>query len=504
MQSLYFTEEHQLFRDTVRDFVAKEITPYLNEWEKNQQIPRSIWKKMGEMGFLGINHEEAYGGSALDFFYSVVWIEEISRTGTAGISAAVSVHQFMATNHLAMAGSPELKDKYLRPAITGDFIGAIAISEPGAGSNVAGVRTTAERVGDHFIVNGSKTFITNGYYADYITTVVKTKKGISLLVIDGNAEGVSRTKLDKLGWKSSDTGEIHFDSVKVPATNLVGEEGKGFYYIMDSFQLERLTAAIGSLGGMDSTMELTLQYMSEREAFGRKINKFQVLRHRMADLATEIEACRQFVYHTSWLFANGQFAVKQCTMVKLLSSELAKKVADQCLQSFGGYGFMEEYPLARIFRDSRVGTIVGGTSEIMREILAKIIIDDVSYAPAYDGEEVNDTAKTPKPEPSISELIKSLSDRFKKQDNDTYATIVHFNLTGDKAGKFTVEIQEGTCVVKDGFLGHPKCILEAEGDIYLKSELGEIDGRQAFMEGKIMISDIAEMMKFSKRFKKFK
>ena len=267
--------------------------------------------------------------------------------------------------------------------MAGELIAALAVSEPDVGSNVQGIRSSARREGDHFIVDGSKTFISNGYYADFITTLVKTEGGLSLLVIPGDAEGVHRTKLRKMGWHSSDTAEIQFDSVRVPAANLVGQEGMGFYYIMDSFQLERLAGGILCVGANDAILEMTLQYMQEREAFGRPIAKFQALRHRLADLASEVEACRQLVHHTCWLYTKGEFAVKECSMVKLHAAELQKRVADECLQMFGGYGYMEEYPIARAYRDTRVGTIAGGTSEIMREIIAKMMIDDVKYSTAY-------------------------------------------------------------------------------------------------------------------------
>lgn len=383
MRSPYFKEEHHLFRETVRDFLHKEIRPHFEEWEEQQQIPRWAWKKMGEMGYLGLIHEEAYGGMNADFWYSVVFLEELSRAGNGGFGCAISVHEYMAVNHIARAGSAEQKERFLRPAIAGEVIAALGVSEPDAGSNVQGIRTRAQREGDHFIVDGAKTFISNGYYADFITTLVKTDEGLSLLVIPGNAEGVHRTKLRKIGWHSSDTAEIRFDNVRVPAENLIGQPGMGFYYIMESFQLERLAGGILCVGANDAILEITLKYMQEREAFGRPIAKFQALRHRLADLAAEVEACRQLTHYTAWLYSNGEVAVKECSMVKLHASELQKRVADECLQMFGGYGYMEEYPIARAYRDTRVGTIAGGTSEIMREIIAKMVIDDVKYSKAY-------------------------------------------------------------------------------------------------------------------------
>lgn len=383
MKSPFFKEEHKLFRESLRTFLEKEIAPHFDEWEEQQQIPRWAWKKMGEMGYLGLSHDEEYGGMGADFWYSVVFLEELGRIGNGGFGCAMSVHEYMALNHISRAGSAVQKEQFLRPGIAGEKIAALAISEPDVGSNVQGIRTSAMLDGDHYVVNGSKTFISNGYYADFITTLVKTEAGLSLLIIPGDAPGVERTKLKKMGWHSSDTAEIHFDNAKVPKENLIGQEGMGFYYIVDSFQLERLAGGLLAIGAMDGILHMTCKYMQEREAFGRPIAKFQALRHRMADLMTEAEACRQLAHHTSWLFTEGEFAVKECSMVKLRASELQKTVVDECLQFFGGYGYMEEYPIARAYRDTRVGTIAGGTSEIMREIIAKMALDDVNYAQVY-------------------------------------------------------------------------------------------------------------------------
>lgn len=382
-KSLYFSEDHQLFRQSLRDFLQKEFAPQFKTWETERNIPRAAWQRLGEMGYLGLIHDEQYGGTNADFFYSVIFLEEIGRAGNGGLGAAVCVQEYMACNHIARAGSQYLKDKYLRPTIEGKLVAALAVTEPNAGSDVQGILTTAKREGDFYIVNGSKTFITNGFGADYITTAVKTENGLSLMVIDGNSEGLTRTKLNKMGWHSSDTAELAFDNVKVPVQNLIGDDGYGFYYIMDSFQLERLTVAILSIGGAQAILDSTIQYMHERSTFGKPIAKYQVLRHKIATLATELEACRQMVYHTSWLFKEGEFAVKECSMCKAKATELQKQIADECLQMFGGYGFMEEYPIAAAYRDARAATIVGGTTDIMNEIIAKMLIDDVAYKAAY-------------------------------------------------------------------------------------------------------------------------
>ncbi len=384
--SYYFTEEHELFRESLKSFLAKEVTPNIDQWEEEQKIPRAIWKKMGEQGFLGLSYPNKYGGSELDFFFDVIFSEETSKVFSGGFAITQTVVQYMSAPYILKHGSETLKQKYLPGIITGDLICSIGISEPTAGSDAANIRTTATLEGDYYIVNGSKTFITNAVYGDFIVTVVKTNPkagtgGVSLLVIDRNSEGVSATKLKKLGWHASDTAELAFDNVKVPKENLLGQEGQGFYYLMGGLQLERLIGAVMGYAASESAMSYTLKYMSERKAFGRPINKFQVLRHRMAQLATEIEACKQFVLYCCRLHNDKKYAVKECSMAKLLASELSDKVMTQCLQSFGGYGFMEEYKIARMFRDSRVGTIGGGTSEIMREIIAKMIIDDVAYKP---------------------------------------------------------------------------------------------------------------------------
>lgn len=387
MSNYYFTEEHELFRESLRSFLDKEVKPNINQWEEDRRIPRDIWKKMGEMGFLGLSYPEEYGGMNLDFFYDVVFNEELGRMNSGGFAITEQVTQYMSGPYILKYGSEALKQKYLPGIIKGELICSIGITEPGAGSDAKNIQTRAIKDGDHYIVNGSKTFITNGVYGDFIVTVVKTNPeagtaGVSLLVIDRNAEGVSATKLKKLGWHASDTAELSFDNVKVPVENLIGEEGRGFYYLMNGLQLERLVAVPTCVIGMEWAIEETLKYMSEREAFGRPISKFQVLRHRIAQMASEVEALKAFSYHCCRLYDDKVYDVKLCSMAKLLATELAEKVSTQCLQMFGGYGFMEEYPLARMYRDVRVGTIGGGSSEIMREIIAKIVIDDVGYQKA--------------------------------------------------------------------------------------------------------------------------
>lgn len=380
----YFSEEHDLFRQTFRDFLEKEVKPNVNQWEKDGFLPREIYHKFGEMGFFGMTLPEAYGGMDGDVWYNVIFDEELARMNSGGFSASIGAHPLLALTHLSAEGTEEQKQKYLVPGILGEKIGCLAITEPGGGSDVQGITTSAIRDGDHYIVNGSKTFITNGVLSDFLIVVVKTDpsakaKGISLLIIDRESKGLSATMLDKLGWRASDTGEIAFDDVRVPVENLLGGEGQGFLYIMQHFVTERLSLGSGGVAAASYALEVTLKYMNEREAFGRKINKFQVLRHRVAQMASEIEMNRAFVYSLYRRYNDGDYPVKEASMCKLLGTQLADKVITECLQMFGGYGFMEDYPLARMFRDARLGQIGGGTSEIMCEIISKMMIEGQEY-----------------------------------------------------------------------------------------------------------------------------
>lgn len=387
MKTIQFTEEHNLFRQSLRDFIDREIQPHIDQWEEDRRVPREIWKKMGDMGFLGIGYPAEYGGSNLDFSYDVVFNEELGRINSGGFIITQQVVQYMSGPYILKYGSEALKRKYLPGIISGEKISSIGITEPGAGSDAQNIQTRAIREGDYYIVNGAKTFITNGVYGDFIVTVVKTNPemgaaGVSLLVIDRNAEGVSARKLKKLGWHASDTAELNFDNVKVPVENLIGQEGKGFFYLMNGLQLERLCFIPCTVVACEMAIEKSLQYMSEREAFGQPLNKFQVLRHRIAQLAAEVESLKAFSYYCCHLYGSGVYDVKLCSMAKLISTELQEKIATQCLQFYGGYGFMEEYPMARMYRDCRVGTIGGGSSEIMREIISKIVIDQANYEKA--------------------------------------------------------------------------------------------------------------------------
>lgn len=384
LENSYFTEEHRLFRSSIRTFLEKEVLPQVNQWEENGEVPREIYKKMGEMGYFGIGYPTEYGGSGLDFFFDVIVLEELAKVNSGGFGAAIGAHILLTLPHLFKVGSNYLKEKYLKPAIRGQLIGALGITEPHAGSDVAGILTSATETPGGYLINGSKMFITNGVNCDYYILAAKTNihagaAGISLFVVDAPAKGISRTKLNKLGWRASDTGEIGFDQVFVPEQNLLGSLNQGFLYIMQRFELERLSLAISSNALCEDALEKSLQYLNERQAFGRKLNRFQELRHRIAQLSSELEMSKVFTYQVCTMYNQGQYAVKQAAMAKLLATELADKCTYQCLQFFGGYGYMEEYPLARMWRDARLGTIGGGSSEIMRDIIAKMVIEKLEY-----------------------------------------------------------------------------------------------------------------------------
>ncbi len=381
---MYFTEEHQLFRESLRDFLKKEVVPHIEKWEETGTVERFIWKKFGDMGFFGLAIPEADGGLGLDLFYTVIFLEELQRINSGGFAAAMWAHAYLAMTHLNKRAKGAIRKTYLEPSVMGDKIGCLGVSEPFGGSDVAGMRTTAKKEGDTYILNGSKTFITNGVYCDYMIVAAKTNveagnKGISIFVVDRHSKGVTANKLNKLGWRASDTAELAFDNVVVPAANLMGEEGKGFSYIMEAFALERLVMGINAHARADYAIEYALQYMAERETFGKPINQYQALRHRIADLYADMEMCKQYNYSVAYKMDRGEYVVKEATISKLRSTKMADEVAYDCLQFLGGYGYIEDYPMARLLRDSRLGPIGGGTSEILREIIAKIVIDKKEY-----------------------------------------------------------------------------------------------------------------------------
>ena len=383
MHQAYFTDEHNLFREGFRKFLQKEVVPYLDEWEKTGTIPREIWPKFGEMGYFGIRYPEAYGGMDLDIFYLVIWLEEMQRINSGGFAAAMWAHNYLAMTHLLKEGSEEIKQKYLTASIAGEMIGCLCITEPYGGSDVGAMRTMAIKEGDEYVLNGSKTFITNGVYSDYLVVIAKMDpddpKSMGVFLVDRDTKGLSSSKLDKLGWRASDTGEIAFDNVRIPASNLMGEPGKGFYYVMQHFALERLIMGVNAHARAEYALEYTKQYMSERTAFGKSIDRFQALRHRMSEMYTEVEIIKAFNYQVAANLDKGVYVVKEACMSKLQSTKVADEVIYSCLQHLGGYGYMEEYPLARMSRDSRLGPIGGGTSEILKDVIAKMVIDGKTY-----------------------------------------------------------------------------------------------------------------------------
>ncbi len=523
MRSVYFNEEHLMFRQLVRDFVENEIRPHADDWEQNQRIPREAWKALGDRGFLGILFPESLGGAGGDIFHALAFLEELPRSRMGGFCAAVGVQQFIATGALYRRGSEELKRRFLIPSIKGEKVGAIAITEPDTGSDVAAIRTSAVRDGDEWVINGAKTWITNGVHGDFYVIACKTNpaagaSGISLVATDADAPGIQTNKLRKLGWHSSDTGEIHFENLRVPLTNLVGKENRGFYYLMETFALERLVTAAISIGGCDLAFEETVAYMESRKAFGKPIKAFQALRHRLADLMAELEAARQLVYHTGWLIQQGELAVRESSMSKLLATELNKRFVDQCLQFFGGYGFSEEYPMARFYRDARVSTIVAGTSEIMRELIAKVDMDGVKFTlpaeplpaePPGDGKEPGrgrpGLERETRPAPpaagglTIESLFESIPSRLRPEKTEGWTACVQFHFTGGSS--WTVSVDQGKCSVSRGLIGDASCLVVSTEETYLAIEKGRESAEAAFFEGKVQVSNLNEMMRFLKAFR---
>jgi acyl-CoA dehydrogenase len=370
-----FTEELEEFRLTVRRFIQNELAPKAQEYEDAHWFPNEVFLRLAEMGYLGLKFEERYGGEGGGYLADAVFTEELSHCGSGGLAAGIGAHTSIAMAPIWKFGTEDQKQRYLVPGIRGEKIGALGITEPDAGSDVAGVKTFAKRVDGGYVVNGSKMFITNGVRADFIVTAVKTTQegghqGLSFLIVD-RGEGVESTAIEKLGWHASDTALIAFDDVFVPEENLLGEENQGFYLIMANFQWERLMMALGSVGGMQRCFDRTLEFAKERKAFGKPIGSHQVIRHKFAQMATTIEAGRCLTYHALRLFVDGTDAVREVTMAKLATQRAAFDVADTCLQIHGGAGYMKEYGIERAVRDARLGPIGGGTDEIMREILGK-------------------------------------------------------------------------------------------------------------------------------------
>ena len=370
-----FSDEHEMFRDTLRDFVEREVKPYVLEWEMEGAVPRALFEQMGELGFLGVRLPTEYGGGGLDFWYTTILIQELMRGGTIGVPVAVMAHAEFATMLISRGGSDRVKKEFLHDATAGRKIGALGVSEPNAGSDVAAISTRAVRDGDDYIVNGSKTFITNGTIADYITTAVRTGGpgygGISLLVIPADTPGLSRKRLRKIGTHASDTAEIAFEDCRVPADNLLGGENGGFKLIMQGFEGERLVLSIIASMQMRLMSEVARDYGHERKVFGQHLLEFQVWQHRLADVFTKVEAAETLAYRAIDLYVRGEPCDRIVSMAKLFACENALDVARECAQIFGGMSHMEECVMARLYRDSLALTIGAGSSEVMRELIAR-------------------------------------------------------------------------------------------------------------------------------------
>ncbi|MFB7642393.1 acyl-CoA dehydrogenase family protein [Peribacillus butanolivorans] len=369
-------ENQQELRKSVRKFVQKEIVPNNEEWEKNG-FPNEIFRKMGKMGLFGVRYPEEYGGSNLDYFAAMTVTEEIASSGCAGLGMAFNVQALMATNPILKFGTEEQKRNYLVPSIAGEKIAALGITEPSAGSDVAGLRTTAKKTDGGWIINGSKVFITNGIRADYQILIAKTgeKNGrtlFSIFLVDSKLEGYTvGRKLEKIGMHASDTAEIFLENVFVPDDALLGKEGEGFKQLMWQLNGERLIQATACVAGAQRCLDLAVQYAKEREQFGRSLSKNQVIRHYLAEMQTEVEAARALLYNTAAQYNEGEVLVKEISMTKLLASKVYYEVADKSLQIHGGYGYMDEYPISREWRDARLMRIGGGTDEVQKEIIAK-------------------------------------------------------------------------------------------------------------------------------------
>jgi alkylation response protein AidB-like acyl-CoA dehydrogenase len=373
-----FTDEHEQLRESIRRFVVKELQPHAEEWEETT-FPDSVFTRMGELGFLGLDKPEAYGGQGGDYYSSLVLAEEMAHAHCGGLAMGIAVQTDMAMPPILAFGTEEQKQQWARPAIAGKAILAIGITEPDAGSDVSGIKTRAvrdEATGD-YVINGSKTYITNGHRAHAIVLVTKTDPdaaydGFTLFLVPMDTPGVIREKrLKKLGMHASDTALLAFNDVRVPESAVLGQVGKGFYHIMWELQGERLIGAAGAVAGAQQVFDRTLQYAKERQAFGRAIGHFQVIRHKFAEMATKIETARQMVYTTAWRFANGGYPVREITMAKLYSARIAVEVADECIQIHGGAGYMQEYGIERSWRDLRLNRIGAGTDEIMLDVIGR-------------------------------------------------------------------------------------------------------------------------------------
>jgi alkylation response protein AidB-like acyl-CoA dehydrogenase len=379
-----FTEEHEMLAQSVRDFLHKEVLPFAYQWEKDQHCPREVFQRMGELGFFGVTYPVEVGGSGMDFWAAVTVARELSMANVGGLALSLFAHAYLPPPMLNAIGTPEQKERWLIPALKGEKIGSLAISEAGAGSDVGGIRTTAEDKGDHYVINGSKCWITNGNLADFLVLAARTGEGhnLTLFCFDTKTPGFSSTKIkDKLGMHSSDTSELFFDNCIVPKSDVIGQPGMGFYYIMNNFQEERLIGAVSGVFAAEYAYNRAVEYSRQREAFGRKIGKFQAIRHKLASMATRVEACRSLAYRAVYEFIEtGPAAVGTISMAKAFIGEEIQSIIYDSIQVLGGVGYTEEYGVARTYRDMRLFSIGGGTTEIMYEIIARLVVDQNQYA----------------------------------------------------------------------------------------------------------------------------
>jgi len=371
-----FNQEHDAYRESVRAFVSRELAPHAEEWERAEDFPDQTFRRMGQLDLFGNKFEERYGGTGAGVVFEAVLVEELARCGSGGVAAGLGAHAQVALPPIASFGTEEQKQRWLVPGIKGEQVAALGITEPGAGSDVSGIATRAVRDGDDYVLNGGKIFITNGCRADFVVTAVRTGEdphaGLSLIVVERETRGFDQsTRLDKLGWRASDTAQLFFSDCRVPAANMLGGEGAAFPMIMANFQWERLSLALGAVTGAEQTLRLATSHASERVAFDRPIVRFQAIRHKLVEMATEIELARHLTYHALWLYSQGRDAVKEVSMAKIAATECHTHVADEALQIHGGYGYMMEFPVQRAWRDARLGPIGGGTTQVMREIIAK-------------------------------------------------------------------------------------------------------------------------------------
>jgi len=376
-----YDSEHEQYRDSVRKFLEAEVVPYHAQWEKDGEIDKALWLKAGEQGFLCTGAPEQYGGVGVDFRYSAIFAEEMTRLGLTGITGLV-LHSDVVVPYILNNGSEAIKQKYIPGCISGEVITAIAMTEPGTGSDLQGIKTTAVRDGDEYVINGAKTFITNGQQADLVVVVCKTDpdagaQGISLILVETSSAGFERgTNLEKVGMKASDTSELFFQDVRVPKENVLGQEGHGFYYLMQELPQERIGIAMVAIAGAETALAQTVDYVKERKAFGQPIANFQNTQFKLAQLDAEITAMRVFVDRCLELHVEGKLDAVTASKAKLITTELQSKVIDECLQLHGGYGYMWEYPVARAYADTRIQRIFGGTSEVMKLIIGRALLAD--------------------------------------------------------------------------------------------------------------------------------